>query len=81
MNKLVSDRLIEEIEIKPVDTKLYHDSIKVYSISELAIIAGTLNFFGLNKIDVVSSAVLISFKKEFYGFLRSDSCWANSANF
>ena len=58
MNKLVSDRLIEEIEIKPVDTKLYHDPVKVYSISELAIIAGTLNFFGLNKIDVVSSAVL-----------------------
>lgn len=58
MNKLVNDQLIEEIEIKPVDMKLYHDPIKVHSSPELAIIAGSLNFFGLNKIDVVSSAVL-----------------------
>ena len=58
MNKLVSDRLIEDIEIKPVDMKLYHDPIKVHSSPKLAVVAGTLNFFGLNKINYVASAVL-----------------------
>ena len=58
MNKLVSDRLIEEIEIKPVDMQRYYDPVRVYSSSELKVISSSLNFFSMSEINYVASGVL-----------------------
>ena len=58
MNKLVDDKLIETLEIKPVENKLYFRPVKIYGSQELITIYSSLNFFSMSEMNYVASAVL-----------------------
>ena len=58
MNKLVSDKLIEEIEIKPVRDRLYFNPIDLCGSLEIQVVTSSINFFGFSQLNYVASGVL-----------------------